>query len=99
MTAAELLVRPIRSGHDQFAFMHSFLTEFPHLTGLPVDLVVAVQTANLRAVAGLAMPDAIIVASGLTAGCEALITNDARWKARGETLFKEFEWILLEDYC
>ncbi len=98
MTASELLVRPIRSGQDRFTFMHTFLTHFPHLTGLPLDMEVAVQAANLRAIAGLALPDAVVVAAGLLAGCEAIVTNDRRWKQRGESLFREFRWIYLEDY-
>jgi predicted nucleic acid-binding protein len=99
VSAIEILVRPIRSGQDRFTFMHTFLSEFPNLTGLPLDMVVAVQAANLRAVAGLALPDAVVVASGLLAGCEAIVTNDERWKRRGETLFRDFRWIYLEEYC
>ncbi|MEA2642768.1 MAG: hypothetical protein QOF51_4162 [Chloroflexota bacterium] len=99
VSAVELLVRPIRSGQDRFTFMHVFLTRFPHLMELPLDMVVAVQAANLRAVAGLALPDAVVVASGLLAGCEAIVTNDGRWKRRCEPLFRQFKWIYLEDYC
>jgi predicted nucleic acid-binding protein len=97
VTAIELLVRPIRTGQERFTFMHTFLTHFPNLTGLPLDLVVSVQAANLRATAGLALPDAVVVASGLLAGCEAIVTNDGRWKHRGESLFREFTWIYLEE--
>ena len=92
-------MRPIRSGLDRFTFMHTFLAQFPHLTGLPVDMVVAVQAANLRAVTNLAVPDSVVIASGLLAGCEAIITNDGRWKRRGESAFRQFTWIYLEDYC
>jgi predicted nucleic acid-binding protein len=99
VTAIELFVRPIRSGLDRFTFMHTFLTQFPHLTGLPVDMVVAVQAANLRAVTNLAVPDSVVIASGLLAGCEAIITNDGRWKHRGESAFRQFTWVYLEDYC
>ena len=99
VSAIELLIRPIRSGPDRFTFMHTFLTQFPHLTGLPVDMIVAVQAANLRATTGLAVPDSVVIACGLLTGCDAIITNDGRWKRRGETLFRQFTWIYLEDYC
>ena len=44
------------------------------------------------------LPDALIVASGLLAGCEAIICNDKQWKARLEPLFPAFQWIYLGDY-
>jgi len=98
ISAIELLVRPIRTGLERFTFMHAFLTQFPHLTELSVDMVVAVQAANLRATMGLTLPDAVVVGSALLAGCEASITNDARWKQRGQPLFRQFTWIYLGDY-
>jgi predicted nucleic acid-binding protein len=98
ISAAELLVRPIRTGREEFTSMHSFLAEYPHLALLPVDMTVAVQAASLRATTGLPLPDAVVVASGLLAGCEAIITNDARWKRRGEPLFRQFRWLYLGDY-
>ena len=76
--AIELLVRPLRTGMEEFTFMHTFLTIFPNLTLLPVDLSVALQAANIRAVTSLRVPDAILVASALLAGCEAIVTNDER---------------------
>jgi predicted nucleic acid-binding protein len=99
VSAIELLVRPIRASQQRFTFMHTFLTQFPNLTGLPLDMVVAVEAATVRAATGLALPDALIVASGLLAGCEAMVTNDARWKARGAPLFKQFRWIYLGDFA
>jgi predicted nucleic acid-binding protein len=98
VSAVELLVRPIRTNQERFTFMHTFLTQFPNLTVLPMDLVVAVQAATLRATTGLPLPDAVVIASGLLAGCEAIVTNDSRWKRRGEALFRQFRWLYLEDY-
>ncbi|MGD9894019.1 MAG: type II toxin-antitoxin system VapC family toxin [Dehalococcoidia bacterium] len=98
VSAIELLVRPIRTSQQRLMFMHTFLTQFPNLTGLPLDMVVAVEAATIRAATGLALPDALTIASGMLAGCEAIITNDARWKARGAPLFKQFRWIYLSDF-
>ena len=41
----------------------------------------------------------LVIASGMLAGCEAMVTNDARWKRRGEAAFRQSLWIYLEDYC
>jgi predicted nucleic acid-binding protein len=79
--------------------MHTFLAQYPHLTVLPVDMVVAVQAATLRATMGVALPDAVVIASGLLAGCEAIVTNDERWRRRGQALFRQIRWLYLEDYC
>ncbi len=98
VTAAEVLVRPVRAGHPEFSFMHEFLTRFPNLALLPADLTVAVQAATVRAATGLPLPDAFTIASGLLAGCEAIVTNDDRWKRRCEPLFRQFHWVYLGDY-
>ena len=98
ISAAELMVRPIRAGQTQFQYMHAFLTGFPHLTALMMDLHVAQQAATIRAATGLRLPDAIVVASGLLAGCEAIVTNDEQWRRRLEPLFRQFRWIYLGDY-
>jgi predicted nucleic acid-binding protein len=98
VTAAEMLVRPIRQSSERFSYMHEFLTRFPNLTLLPADLTVAVQAATLRAATGLPLPDAFTIASGLLAGCQAIVTNDERWKRRCEPLFRQFRWIYLGDY-
>lgn len=97
VSAAELLIRPHRAGLAEFTFMHAFLTAFPNLTSLPMDLTVATQAATIRAISSVALPDAIVIASGFLAGCEAIVTNDAAWKRRLQPLFREFRWIDLGD--
>lgn len=98
LSATEVLVRPLRTSQQHFTFMHKFLTEFPNLVGLPFDLTVGVQTATLTATMRLPPFDAAIVATGMLAGCEAIVTNDERWKRRGEPLFPQFRWVYLDDY-
>jgi predicted nucleic acid-binding protein len=98
ITASELLVRPLRAGYKEFTFMHTFLTRFPNLTLLPMDLAVATQAATLRSIGNTRLPDAIIIASGQLAGCEAIISNDAAWKRRFAPLFPQFRWIYLGDH-
>jgi predicted nucleic acid-binding protein len=98
ISVTELLIRPMRAGVAPFAFMHTFLSSFPNLAVLPVDFSVAVQAASLRASTGIRLPDALIVASGLLAGCEAIVSNDEQWRRRLKPLFREFRWIYLGDY-
>jgi len=98
VSACEVMVRPVRTSTQAFTFMHEFLTGFPNLTLLPVDLGVASQAATLRSVSRARLGDALIVASGLLAGCEVLLSNDARWKQRLEPLFPQFRWLYLGDY-
>lgn len=95
VTASELLIRPIRAGGPDLSFMHTFLRGFPNLQVLPFDLDVALETASVRAVSRLAMPDAILVATALLSGCEAVITNDREWHRRLSGLFPRFQWVYL----
>lgn len=98
LSASELLVRPIRAGALDMITMHRFLTEFPNLTLLPVDLFVALQAANLRSITTIRLPDALIIASGLLSGCEAIISNDERWRRQFAPLYPQFRWLYLGDY-
>ena len=95
VSAAELLIRPIRAGGADLSFMHAFLRGFPHLHTLPMDLDVALESANIRAFARLPLPDAILVASALLAGCEAIVSNDQAWHQRLQVHFPQFHWVYL----
>jgi predicted nucleic acid-binding protein len=95
VTAAELLIRPIRAGAADLTFAHTFLRGFPHLHVLPVDLDVAMQAATTRATTRLPLPDSFLVASAMLAGCEAIVTNDEAWHRRLATLFPAFRWLYL----
>jgi predicted nucleic acid-binding protein len=97
VSASEILIRPLRTGPDRVAFVHSFITSFPNLTLLPVDLSVSMLAAAIRSGFGLRLPDALVVASGLLAGVEAIVSNDARWR-RLQPSFREFRWIYLGDF-
>ena len=79
--------------------MHTFLTTFPNRTALPIDLKVAARAASLlRATTGFRPPDALVVASGMIAGCEATISSDEQWKRRLALFFRDFRWVYLGDY-
>lgn len=95
ITAAEMLVRPIRQGGSELRTVHEFLHEFPNLRLIQVDLMVALQAANVRSVARLPLPDALIVGTAILSGCEAIVTNDERWSRRLAPLYPQFRWIYL----
>lgn len=97
VSATELLIRPLRTAPADVGYMHAFLRNFPHLHILPVDLDVAGTAATLRAIKNIKAPDALIIASGLLAGCQAIVTNDESWKTKLAPLFREFRWIYLAD--
>jgi predicted nucleic acid-binding protein len=88
LTAAELFVLPLRNAPHGFPHVHAFLTRWPNLTLLDVDLNVAQEAASVRAAHGLKMPDAIIVATGLVSQVAYLVTNDALWTKRLSILSK-----------
>lgn len=98
VSAMELLVRPIKAGHPALAYMHTFLSSFPNLTILPVDLQVATQAATLRAMVGLKSPDALIVGAAMLANCEAVVFNDEEWGKRLSPRLPRYKWIYLRKY-
>lgn len=98
VSAAELLVRPYQWGASELALMQAFLAGFPNLMALPMDLSVASQAAAIRAASGVRLPDAIIMATGITSGCEAIVSNDEQWKRKMEPLFGHFRWVYLGEF-
>ena len=98
VSASELLVRPMRLGAAESAYAHAFLRHFPNLHVVPVDFDVASRAATLRATKSVRAPDAFVIASGLLAGCDTIVTNDEGWKQKLEPAFPEFRWVYLGDY-
>jgi uncharacterized protein len=95
VTLAELLTQPARAG-DRRAMQEYelFLTHFPNLQMVPLDVDLARETALVRAETGLRVPDAIQVAAGRLLGAGAIVTNDLRWRGR----VMRPDLILLDDY-
>jgi predicted nucleic acid-binding protein len=81
LTAAELLVRPFRSGAAAVASVEGFLRFFASIRLVEVSYAIGREAARVRAATGLAMPDAIVVATALENHAEVLVTNDRRWPA------------------
>ena len=80
VTVMEILVRPLRVGAPEpYQHVMEFITQFPNLSAVPIDLVVAQEAASVRAMFRLSPPDALIVASGLVRQVHHLVTNDGAW--------------------
>lgn len=88
VSVLEVLVRPLRRSQTAYHHVHDFLTKFPNLRLQPIDMAVAQEAASVRATQGLKTPDALVVASGLVAQVERVVTNDERWKSIKDTRLK-----------
>lgn len=83
VTVMEVLVRPLVHGPGE-PYLHAldFLTRFPNLRAVPIDLPVAQEGASLRAGYRFAAPDALVIATGIVHQVGHLVTNDADWPGR-----------------
>ena len=59
---------------------------------VPVFRPTARAAAELRARHGLKLPDAIIVATALAAGCDVIVGNDKEWRK-----LQEIPYVRLDD--
>jgi predicted nucleic acid-binding protein len=83
VTLAEVLTVPAQAG-DRRAMLdyELYLTHFPNLHLVPLDAALARETARVRGVSKLRVPDAVQVAAARLAGADGLVTNDRRWLGR-----------------
>ena len=89
ITLTEVLTKPRAAGDVTMERAYAeLLTGSRNFTLLSIDSRVASNAADLRARYGLRTPDALQVAAGLNAGCQALLTNDSRFRRVSElTIF------------
>ena len=93
VTATEALVRPARAGTADLARMRAYLSRFPHLTLVPIDLEIAAAAAVVRARSGLKTPDALVVASALVHRADAIVSNDDAWEKRLGSTYPAIRWV------
>ena len=98
VTAMELLVRPLRTAPQGAVHVHEFLSRWPNLTLLATDLHVAREAASLRATHRFAVPDALVIATGIVAQVHHLITNDKQWRPKLAPLKDRVGVVELRDY-
>jgi predicted nucleic acid-binding protein len=78
ISEAEMLVKPLREGDAAEVEVIDALFQGPeHVQVCLVDRRVVRRAAHLRARLGLRLDDAIIVATGIEADCDAIVGNDA----------------------
>jgi predicted nucleic acid-binding protein len=96
LSVAELLAGPCREGDDtKVKVARNFVQTLPNTSIATVDLEDADQAARLRS-HGLRMPDAIILATAIVRGVDAVVTNDPHLKLNIE---QAPIVLLLDDYC
>lgn len=78
ITLTEVLIHPLRRGDAALQQQYTdLLLNAANFRTLPIDITSATRAADLRARYNLRTPDALQVATAITAGCEAFLTNDA----------------------
>lgn len=90
VSVVELLVRPLRTGQE--AFTNTFLIELPGQTVAPMDMEVAGLAATLRAPMGLVLPEAVVIATGMPAGYEAIVGTMPAGSSAAPPLSPQFRW-------
>jgi predicted nucleic acid-binding protein len=77
LVLTEVLNHPLQTGNTQLAQQYeNVLIKSRDFRLIPIDDTVARKAAELRAKYNLKTPDALHVASAITSGCDALLTND-----------------------
>jgi PIN domain nuclease of toxin-antitoxin system len=100
VTVMEILVRPLRVGAPEpYQHVLEFITQFPNLTTVPIDLFVAQEAASARAMFRLSPPDALIVASGLVSQVHHLVTNDGAWVRKLQPIAARIRVCQLDRYA
>jgi len=95
VTLAEILTVPAQAGDRRMMQDYElYLTHFPNMRLVPLDVTLARETALVRATCRLRTPDAVQVAAARLSGADGIVTNDQRWAG----LVTEPEVVLLDDY-
>ncbi|MCK6530641.1 PIN domain-containing protein [Myxococcota bacterium] len=77
LSRAECLVLPYRHGRPDLVSAYVDLFDgLPNLTVVPIDTDVADLSARLRAQHRMRTPDALQVATAISSGADAFVTND-----------------------
>ena len=79
LTLTEVLVHPLRQGNHRLAEEYRrILLHANYIDTLPVSEDIAEEAAQLRSKHNLRTPDAIHLATAITAGASSFLTNDSR---------------------
>jgi predicted nucleic acid-binding protein len=97
VTVSELLVHPHRHGRQAVDVILAFLWSIPDLLVRSVDFLVAGEAARIRASRQVAVPDAMILATGVLVGADTLATNDRALAAVARAAAPRMKVLLLAD--
>jgi len=90
----EMLVQPLAANDKPvIEAIHDLLDTLEHLDIVPVDRQLARNAAQVRAQTRLRNIDALIVATAIVSGCDALVGNDETCARR----VREIRYIYLDD--
>ena len=98
LTASELVVRALQRGRRDAAVLQTLLQDFPGVDIRALTLDVAVLLASVRAIAGLRVPDACVVAQALASDSQALVHSDRDF-SKAAPHYPELRFIDLGRYC
>lgn len=98
VTVMEVIVQPLRVSTSTGRHALNFVTHTPNLIPQPIDIHVAHQAALLRAGYNFKTPDALVIATGLVHGVDALVTNDRRWQALQQSPSMQVRLCFLDRY-
>jgi predicted nucleic acid-binding protein len=94
----ELLVRPMAVNPLVADTLMASLTQLPKLHLVPVDAVVGRQAAEVRSKERIGPADALVIASGLVARCDVIVSNDERWEQRLANHYPALRFVYLDAY-
>jgi len=84
ITILETLVHALRDDDEEReSILREFLTPSSYIESKPVSLKVIEDALLLRVHFGLKSPDAIHIATGVSANCGAFLTKDEKWGKLG----------------
>jgi predicted nucleic acid-binding protein len=85
ISPSEVLVHPLSQGNTQLSDQYrNLLLNSRVFSTLAIDAAVAERAAGLRARYNLRTPDALQIATAVSAGCTAFLTNDVHLQRVGE---------------
>ena len=80
----ETLVAALRDTDEKMAQYYRNLLLETEVQTVPVSVEIAEEAARLRATYNLKTPDALMIATALSVGCQAFLTNDEALRRIGE---------------
>jgi len=99
INVAEIIVGGFaRSVNDGLA-RKGHLEKLANLTIVPLSIDLATSAAHVRSKTKLPLPDSIVLATAIEAGCDAIVHTDRDWVSRARAYQQTIRIIYLGDHC